>query len=245
MTPNGPSIKFHVTNVHTMSELKFSGNCLKGSRPIVQFDAQFDSAPHLQLIKEIFLHVFPTPNLHPRSKPFIDHIINFYICDHHIWLRNYQITEEYIPDNLGKNKIDRVLVEIGPRFVLNPVKILSGSFFGAPLYENPKFVSPSMIRAIQRNKRARKFVSNIIAKKQRIERKKNLQIPTNELDTLFADADSYKNLDENGISENDDLEDETTDSYKNSENLDEKGTSENDDLEDETTDSYKNSEKKI
>jgi len=128
-TPNGPSIKFHVTNVHTMSELKFSGNCLKGSRPLVHFDGNFDSEPHLKLIKEMLAQVFSTPHMHPKSKPFIDHIINFYLCDGRIWFRNYQITEELNPDKVGRNKIDRELVEIGPRFVLNPIKILSGSFF--------------------------------------------------------------------------------------------------------------------
>ena len=47
-TPGGPSVKFNVTNVHTMSELKLTGNHLKGSRPVVYFDPAFDGAPHLQ-----------------------------------------------------------------------------------------------------------------------------------------------------------------------------------------------------
>jgi hypothetical protein len=48
-TPNGPSIKFHVANVHTLAELKLTGNHLKGSRPVLSFDAEFDSMPHLQV----------------------------------------------------------------------------------------------------------------------------------------------------------------------------------------------------
>jgi len=121
-TPSGPSIKFQVLNVHTMKELKFTGNCLKGSRPIVSFDETFDSTPHYRLMKEVFKHVFPTPNYHPKSKPFIDHCINFYIHDGRIWFRNYQITGEQAEETTA-------LVEIGPHFVLNPIKILSGSFF--------------------------------------------------------------------------------------------------------------------
>ncbi|KAG9542136.1 Brix-domain-containing protein, partial [Aureobasidium melanogenum] len=31
--PNGPTVKFHLQNLHTMEELHFTGNCLKGSRP--------------------------------------------------------------------------------------------------------------------------------------------------------------------------------------------------------------------
>jgi len=33
------------------------GNCLKGSRPILSFDKNFDSEPYLLLIKEVFTHV--------------------------------------------------------------------------------------------------------------------------------------------------------------------------------------------
>ena len=39
------------------------------------------------------------------------------------------------------------LVEIGPRCVLNPIKILNGSIRGKVLYENKTFVSPNEIRS--------------------------------------------------------------------------------------------------
>ena len=44
-----------------MEELHFTGNCLKGSRPILSFDAAFDKEPHLRVIKELFLHIFGVP----------------------------------------------------------------------------------------------------------------------------------------------------------------------------------------
>jgi ribosome biogenesis protein BRX1 len=53
-----------------------------------------------------------------------------------------QITEEHVQ----KKKTEKALVEIGPRFVLNPVKILSGSFGGAVLFENPHYISPNIVR---------------------------------------------------------------------------------------------------
>ena len=56
-TPNGPSIKLHVQNVHTMDELKMTGNCLKGSRGILSFDKEFDESEWGKLTKEIFTHV--------------------------------------------------------------------------------------------------------------------------------------------------------------------------------------------
>jgi len=177
-TPSGPSIKFHVRNVHTMRELKFTGNCLKGSRPIVTFDANFDSSPHYRLIKEVFMHVWPTPNFHPKSKPFIDHCINFYIHDDHIWFRNYQIVN---PVTGG----DPSLVEIGPRFVLNPVKILSGSFFGGLLYINPKYVSPAALRGMKKVNSAQIHVSNIKKEKASKRRSVKLKPSPGPLENIF------------------------------------------------------------
>jgi ribosome biogenesis protein BRX1 len=54
-SPNGPSCKFQVKEVHTTQELKLTGNCLKYSRPLLSFDAVFDSEPHLKLAKEMFI----------------------------------------------------------------------------------------------------------------------------------------------------------------------------------------------
>jgi hypothetical protein len=32
---------------------------------------------------------------------------------------------------------------LGPRFVLNPIRIFEGSFGGSTLYQNPHYVSPN------------------------------------------------------------------------------------------------------
>lgn len=107
-TPNGPSARFHLLNAHTMDELKMTGNCLKGSRPIVCFDSAFDSAPHWQVIKELLTHVrgpirpglglcsclaqvFAVPRTARKAKPFVDHVTSFSIADGKIWFRNYQV----------------------------------------------------------------------------------------------------------------------------------------------------------
>jgi len=188
-SPDGPAAKFHVTNVHTMNELKFSGNCLKGSRPLLMFDKAFDEEPHLRLIKDLFSQVFGTPAMHPRSKPFIDHMLCFYYCGDRIWFRNYQIAEEYFPDKQGKNKTEDALIEIGPRFVMNLIKILSGSFSGTVLYENPKFISPNTIRALQRRKGAGKYVERRIANAQKQAHKEIREFPKDELDEVFYDEE--------------------------------------------------------
>lgn len=102
--PDGPTVKFLVENLHTMEELKLTGNCLRGSRPLLSFDTKFDEEPHWKLIKELCTQIFGTPKSHPKSQPFIDHVLTFTIIDNKIWLRNYQIVEE-----TGS------LAEIGPR----------------------------------------------------------------------------------------------------------------------------------
>ena len=143
-----------------MSELNFSGNCLKGSRPVLSFDAAFEKQPHLRLIKEVFLHVFGVPQGARRSKPFIDHVMGFSVADGRIWVRNYQISEsepssaktadgEETPDQ-GKEKakggkgghkeLDISLVEIGPRFVITPSKSFTPHTH--PPFPNPPFYHP-------------------------------------------------------------------------------------------------------
>jgi ribosome biogenesis protein BRX1 len=82
--PHGPSIKFHVVNIHTMDELKLTGNCMIGSRPLLNFDVKFDSEPHLQLMKSMLTDVFNTPQGHPKSKPFVDRIMSFYLVNNNI-----------------------------------------------------------------------------------------------------------------------------------------------------------------
>ena len=58
-----------------MDELNFTGNCLKGSRPILSFDAAFDTEPHLQLIKSLSTQIFGVPPGARKSKPFIDRVM--------------------------------------------------------------------------------------------------------------------------------------------------------------------------
>lgn len=153
--------------VHTMSELHFPGNCLKGSRPILSFDSTFASQPHLLVIKELLTHTFGVPQGARKTKPFVDHVMGFTIADGKVWIRCFQISESDIPkggaavDN-GTNGADKSaprksskraedtkisLVEIGPRFVLTPIVILEGSFGGPVIYENKEFVSPNQIRS--------------------------------------------------------------------------------------------------
>ncbi|KAF2841415.1 Brix-domain-containing protein [Patellaria atrata CBS 101060] len=171
--PNGPTVKMHLQNLHTMEELHFTGNCLKGSRPILSFDAAFEKQAHLRVIKELFTHTFGVPKTSRKVKPFIDHVMGFTVADGKIWIRCYQINEtdpgKQKPTENGESEYklnskeskgletNLGLVEIGPRFVLTPIVILESSFGGPVIYENKEFVSPNQIRAELRLARAGKF----------------------------------------------------------------------------------------
>src|SRR4051794_35674599 len=117
-----------------MEELNFIGNCLKGSRPILSFDAAFEKQAHLRVIKELFTQIFGVPKTSRKVKPFVDHVMAFSIADGKIWVRVYQISEsepgkkktgangeeaeaEPKPKKSYKGKptdLDVELVEIGP-----------------------------------------------------------------------------------------------------------------------------------
>ncbi|KAI0006195.1 Brix-domain-containing protein [Russula compacta] len=164
-TPNGPSIKLHVQNVHTMDELKMTGNCLKGSRGILSFDAAFEETEWGRLTKELFTHIFGVPPQARRAKPFIDHILTFSLLDSKIWFRNFQIIEK---DPLQPNGPPEMsLVEIGPRFVLTPIRIFEGAFGGATVFANPEFVSPALVRSTRLKERGEKYKERKLAQKER------------------------------------------------------------------------------
>ena len=186
-----------------MEELHFTGNCLKGSRPILSFDAAFDSQPYLQVIKELFLHQFGVPQGARKSKPFVDHVMGFTFADGKIWVRNYQISEVdaskakegetgalELPaksdKGRGNKETDIQLIEIGPRFVLTPIVIQEGSFGGPIIYENKEFISPNQGRADLRRRTVTKHNARSEQYAERRSRTGELGLRTSYLDRLHA-----------------------------------------------------------
>jgi len=189
----GPSVRFHVSNVHTMDELRLTGNCLKGSRPLLSFDESFNKLEHLRLLKGIFVDTFGTPRGHPKAKPFVDRVMSFYYADNRIWVRNYQIMEQQASNAKEAHEAKKSegqsstqsLVEIGPRFVLNPIRIFKGSFGGPTLYQNPEYVSPNAVRAIEKRKKGTAYIDRKRSRDRFKERKELLVLPEDPLDTVF------------------------------------------------------------
>ncbi|EXJ93336.1 hypothetical protein A1O1_01728 [Capronia coronata CBS 617.96] len=183
--PNGPTIKFSVTNVHTMAELGFGGNCLKGGRGIVVFDKSFDEEipgqEHRSLLREMLRGVFSVPPRGVRGlKPFIDRVIGIYGLDGKVWIRVYEVreTDTEKPNKERANGADISLVEVGPRFVLTPVVILEGSFGGPVIYENKQFVSPNQLRREIRVRRAGRYASRQGGSQELAVKRKALELAT-------------------------------------------------------------------
>ncbi|KAL2821777.1 Brix domain-containing protein [Aspergillus cavernicola] len=198
--PNGPTVKFHVNNLHTMAELNtgFAGNCLKGGRGIVVFDQSFDEQGPVMaqpgneyrgLIREMLRSVFCVPQRGVKGmKPFIDRVIGIYGVDGKIWIRIYEIRESEAGNKKdGDEKDDKPvhkkqdgpelsLVEIGPRFVLTPIVILEGSFGGPVIYENKEYVSPNQVRRDIRVSKAARYANRRDTQTDRIARRSELEL---------------------------------------------------------------------
>ena len=48
------------------------------------------ATPNMQITNYNF-QMFATPNMHPKSKPFYDHVLGFTYLDGRIWFRNFQV----------------------------------------------------------------------------------------------------------------------------------------------------------
>ncbi len=186
--PNGPTVKFSVGNVHTMGELGFGGNCLKGGRGVVVFDKSFEDTEfgggqeHKGLVRELLRGVFCVPQRGVRGmKPFVDRITGVFGLDGKIWIRVYEIREvDKRKEGGGRSSPDVSLVEIGPRFVLTPIVILEGSFGGPVIYENKEFVSPNQVRSDIRLKKAGMRIRRTEDRRERVVKRGALGLDSRE-----------------------------------------------------------------
>lgn len=135
------------------------------------------------MLKEVLTQVFATPQGHPKSKPFFDHVLTFSIADGRVWMRNYQVL---LPLD-GKKSIQEGLstVEVGPRCCFNPIVVLEGGFGGRVLYENPTYVSPNALRAALKSKHGSKYATKVKGKDKRKAHKAANVVPKNPLADVF------------------------------------------------------------
>lgn len=135
--PDGPSAMFRVLNVHTVAELKLVARRNAGVRSLLSFDQGFDASAERRVVKALLTRTFSVPREAARrnraggssSAPNIErvkHTLNFTWLDGRIWLRVYRIGRG-LDGNMD-------VEEIGPRLVLQPVRIIASGFGGAILH---------------------------------------------------------------------------------------------------------------
>ena len=142
----GPLIKFKINNIHVLNEIKLMGNCIKYSRPLLSFDKNFQKLPYLKLIMEMLIQAFNSPKGHPKTRPFYDHILSFSFIDNNIFFRNYQILNEIKEKYKNEDSEEKInLLEIGPRFTMEIIRIFNNALGGKTLYLNKNYISPKRI----------------------------------------------------------------------------------------------------
>jgi len=129
--------------------------------------------------------MFNTPKNHPKSKPFIDHVLSFKLHDNRIWFRAYQIMNQHEEKFTETDDIEKlVLIEIGPRMTLQPIKLFDGSLGGRALWQNKSFISPSK----QRGKNMGEYLKKRDAKADRKTNHKKLMKEGRDDDSYLSDA---------------------------------------------------------
>ncbi|KAK3715447.1 Ribosome biogenesis protein brx1 [Vermiconidia calcicola] len=197
--PNGPTVKLHVQNLHTMEELNFTGNCLKGSRPVLSFDRSFEEGgTYLRVLRGLLEQAFGVPQGGRKTKPFVDHVMSFTLVGGKVWVRVYQISEtegsksDTPTDTPHDPSTNLSLIEIGPRFVLTPIVMLEGSFGGPVIYENKEFVSPNQVRADVRRQKAGRYNRRAEGTLERKVKRRDLGLRTGEGERVVDELDERR-----------------------------------------------------
>lgn len=180
--PGGPSLKFHVQNVHSVDELNSTGNFMLGTRPLLSFDPSLSRTAHGKRMQSMITEIFGTPAGHKRGDrhAFFDHVFHFAHLDGRLWFRNYQIADGAASTSEGLS-----LNEIGPRFVLQPVVMLEGSFRGRAVWSNGDFKTPASHRQLKRLQSSSKFAHRKSAQAQAKQRKLDAFLSDDEFEKGF------------------------------------------------------------
>eukprot|EP01006_Ploeotia_vitrea_P040661 TRINITY_DN66444_c12_g1_i1.p1 TRINITY_DN66444_c12_g1~~TRINITY_DN66444_c12_g1_i1.p1 ORF type:complete len:261 (+),score=8.10 TRINITY_DN66444_c12_g1_i1:32-784(+) len=130
---NPATAKLALSNVYTMAELKLKGNSMLESRPLLHFDRIFDEVEWMAPLKLLLTDVFSAPK-RPSSVPYVDNIFTFCWLDGRIWFRNYEV----------KRKANKEwdAIEIGPRFVMEPIQMWSGFWNGDITWKSETYKPP-------------------------------------------------------------------------------------------------------
>ena len=75
-------------------------------------------------------------------------MLSFNYYDERVWFRVYQVVNQYEEKFTEKDDIEKLtLIEIGPRFCLQPIKIFDGTMGGEALWQNSSYITPGKLRS--------------------------------------------------------------------------------------------------
>jgi ribosome biogenesis protein BRX1 len=117
--------------------------------------------------------------------------MSFSILDNKVWIRNYQIVEGSDADadkKVTKEGKPISLVEIGPRFVLELIRVFDGSFGGSTLFENESYITPNNARRLLKGKSIIKHQKRMESREAREQRMKENAIEIDPVDNVFAES---------------------------------------------------------
>ena len=145
-------------------------------------------------MRELLAQAFATPLGHPKSQPFHDHVMAFGWADHRVWFRHYQVVDRAADVKaaaklLAAGEQPAVLVEVGPRFVLDIVRIFAGSLGGPTLWSNPRYLSPNRLRYELNAQKASRYVARKGAEEDRERRDGELVLPKDPLRGVYRDEE--------------------------------------------------------
>eukprot|EP00042_Codosiga_hollandica_P036893 m.286357 g.286357 ORF g.286357 m.286357 type:complete len:169 (-) comp54986_c0_seq11:63-569(-) len=81
------------------------------------------------------------------------------------------------------------MVEIGPRFVLNPIRVFEGCFGGPTLYANEEYISPNLLRRRARQEAQNSAKATALTRRD-AEVRRRINKPTpDEVEEVFRDSE--------------------------------------------------------
>ncbi len=91
------------------------------------------------------------------------------------------------PCKVGWGFLISIAYQVGPRFCLNPVRVFSNSFGGVTLYENPSYLSPNVVRSIEKRAKAARYKTKVRAKQKRRSHIDEAHVEPDELNFVFRE----------------------------------------------------------
>jgi ribosome biogenesis protein BRX1 len=130
-------VKFRLVNSSEASDFNLLDHHRGSGRQILSFQKIFELLPHFRIIEGILIKVFKSTKYQLKTSSSLKSVLSFSVAEGRIWMRKFQVISPLFTKITQEKDIS--LIEVGPRLSFDPVKILTESFCGETVYENPLF----------------------------------------------------------------------------------------------------------